>query len=359
MNNHDKVKVTVSGVSATMLFALQGRAHLSKEYRSLFYDAKAVELVEKIDYDFSTDDMPFVGVMHNLIRKGYLPQMYSVGALIAKQFDDKIKAYIAEHPRASVVNLGAGLDATFYRVDNGTIHWYDLDLPAAIDVRRQLLPEPERVTYIAKSLLDPGWCKDIEHTEDGVFVIAEAVFQFFDEPQMRQFFSMLADNFPGGEIAFTAMSRSDCFRGWFDMLPPEQLEAMRAVWMEAMKDWWEKVPADQKDKAVTALKTPTKPNGTEWSDLEAWWKQLSDEENAEAMRDLMSSSIAMPIPGDRVDMWPPKDANEFTKWDSRFIVIDQLSVSKNIPRGLLSADMQRFMDYFDERGGSNIFHLRV
>jgi len=130
--------------------------------------------------------------------------------------------------------------------------------------------------------------------------------------------------------------------------------------MEAMKEWWEKVPQDQKDKAITALNTPTKPRGKGWADIEAWWNQLSDEENAEAMRDLMSSFSPIPMPGDRVGNWPPKDANEFTKWDSRITVIDQLSVSKNIPRDLLSADMQRFMDYFDKSGGwMNIFHLRV
>ena len=161
MNDHDKVKVTLGGVSASMLFPLWGRAQVSKEYSSLFYDAKAVELVERIDYDLTTSDLPFVGMMLNIIRKGNLLPIFSLVALMAKQFDEKIKAYIAEHPRASVVNIGAGLDATFYRVDNGTIHWYDLDLPAAIDFRRQLLPEPDRVTSIAKSLLDPSWCKDI------------------------------------------------------------------------------------------------------------------------------------------------------------------------------------------------------
>ena len=352
MNDHDKVKVTLGGVSASMLFPLWGRAQVSKEYSSLFYDAKAVELVERIDYDLTTSDLPFVGMMLNIIRKGNLLPMFSLVALMAKQFDDKIKAYIAEHPHASVVNLGAGLDATFYRVDNGTIHWYDLDLPAAIDVRRQLLPEPDRVTYIARSLLDPSWCKDI-NTEDGVFIIAEAVFQFFDEAQMRQFFSMLADNFPGGEIAFTAPSRSDGFSGWMNMFPPEQRDAMRAAWMEAMKEWWEKAPQDQKDKAITALKTPTKPKGTEWADIEAWWNQHSDEEMAEAFMTAFS-----PIPSGG-DQWALEDANEITKWDNRITVIDQFPMSKNIPRESLSADMRRFMNYSDERGEWNIFHLRV
>ena len=138
--------------------------------------------------------------MFNISLKGNLPE-FGLFTLRAKQFDDKIRAYIAERPHASVINLAAGLDATFYRIDNGSIHWYDLDLPAVIDVRRQLLPEPDRVMYIAKSLLDPTWCKDITHTEDGVFMVAGGVFMWFEETQVKQFFSMLADNFPNGEIA--------------------------------------------------------------------------------------------------------------------------------------------------------------
>jgi O-methyltransferase involved in polyketide biosynthesis len=285
--------------------------------------------------------------------------MFGLIAPMVKLFDDKIKTYIAEHPHASVVNIGSGLDATFYRVDNGLIHWYDLDLPAGIDVRKQLLPEPDRVTYIAKSLLDSSWCKDIKHTEDGVFMIAEAVLQFFEESEMKQFFSMLADNFPDGEIVFTAPSRPDGgFRTWINMFPPEQRDAMRAAWAEALKDWWEKAPQDQKDKVtdmIAALKTPTKPKGKEWSDLEAWWNQLSDNEKEEAVRDLMTAFCG------RIGTWALEDANEIAKWDNRITVIDQPSLFKNIPRDSLSADMQRLMDYSEESGGlnMNVFHLRV
>ena len=189
-------------------------------------------------------------------------------------------------------------------------------------------------------------------------MVAGGVLQWFEEAQVKQFFSMLADNFPGGEIVFNAMSRSDDgFGAWMDMFPPEQRDAMRAAWMEALKDWWEKAPQDQKDEAITALKTPTKPKGTEWSDLEAWWNQLSDTEKAGALRDLMTAFSHIPSGG--VGMWTLEDANEITKWDNRITVIDRLSLFKNIPRDSLSADMRRLMDYFDESGGLNIFHLRV
>jgi O-methyltransferase involved in polyketide biosynthesis len=352
----DKVKVKLSGIPASMLFPLWGRAQLGKEYSSLFYDAKAVELVERIDFDLAASDMPFMGILSHVFRKGNLPPAFGLVAIMAKLFDDKINTFITEHPRASVVNIGSGLDATFYRVDNGLIHWYDLDLPAGIEVRKQLLPEPDRVTYIAKSLLDPSWCKDI-NTENGVFMMAQAVFQFFEESEMKQFFSMLADNFPGGEIVFTAMSRLDGgFREWMDMFPPEQRDAMRASLVEALKDWWEKAPQDQKNKvndAIATLKTPTKPKGAEWSDLEAWWTRLSDTEKEEALRDLMAAFWG------RVGMWALEDANEIAKWDNRITVIDQGSLLKNIPRDSLSADMRRVIDYSEQSRGFNVFHLRV
>jgi len=354
--NHDKVKVKLNGISASMLGCLMGRAQLSKEYSSLFYDAKAVELAEKIDYDFSTSDTPFRGIMFNISRKVNLPSFESP-VLRAKQFDDKIRAYIAEHPYALVISLAAGLDATFYRVDNGLIHWYDLDLPAVIEIRKQLLPEPDRVTYIAKSLLDPSWCEDIKHTEDGVFIMAGGVLPFFEESEIKQFFSMLADNFHGGEIIFDVPSRLDNdFGAWIGMFPPEQRDAMRTVWMEALKDWWEKAPQDQKDKVnemIATLKIPTKPNGKEWSDLEAWWNVLSDKEKEGALRDFMDASRRGFI------KWALEDAHEITKWDNRITVLDQFLLYRNIPRDSVSADVRRLMDYSDKSGIFNIIHLRV
>ena len=356
----DKVKVELGGVSASMLFPLWGRAQVSKEYSSLFYDEKAIELVERIDYDFSTSDIPFKDIivqqMYNISIEGGLT-LLSLFTLRAKQFDDKVKAYLTEHPRASVVNIGAGLDTTFYRVDNGTLHWYDLDLPAVIEVRKQVLPETDRVTYIEKSLFDPSWFEDVTYTEDGVFIIAGGVFGWFEESQVKQFFSMLADNFPGGEIVFDFRSRSDdSVDAWVDIVPPEQRDAMRAAWAEGLKDWWEKALQDQKDKLndmIAALKTPTKPKGKEWADIDAWWNQLSDTEKEGVMAGFMTFFRG------GVGRWTLEDASEFTKWDSRITVIDQLPMFKNIPRNSVSAEIRRVMDYSDERRGSSIIHLRV
>ena len=189
------MKIALNGLEETLLIPLWARAKISREYGSFFSDPKAVKLIKRIDYDFSKIDeaLRFEGILLNATR--------------AKQFDDKVKGYIAEHPRASVINLGAGLDTTFYRVDNGLIHWYDLDLPNVIGLRRQLLPEPDRTTYISKSLFDASWCKDVKNTENGVFMMSGGVLVYFKRSQVKQFFSSLADNFPGSEIVFGAGSK--------------------------------------------------------------------------------------------------------------------------------------------------------
>ena len=148
------MKIELKNVEETMLHPLWSRAKVSREYSSLFNDPKAVELVEKIDYDFSR-------LGDNLFQHLFM-------AARAKQFDDKIRSYITEHLRASIINLGAGLDTTFYRVDNGMIHWYDLDFPNVIAIREQLLPTTDRITYISKSIFDSSWCNDINDAESGV-----------------------------------------------------------------------------------------------------------------------------------------------------------------------------------------------
>jgi len=195
------MKIELKNIEETSLLPLWSRAKVSREYNNLFNDTKAIELVEKIDYDLSTFE-------ENLFQNLFM-------AARAKQFDDKIRSYIAGNPRASVINLGAGLDTTFYRVDNGLVQWYDLDLPNVIAIREKLLPTTDRVTYISKSIFDLSWCNDIMDVKNGVFIVACGVLAYFKDSQIKQLFLMLADNFPGGEIVFdTSTKLGNLFSNW-------------------------------------------------------------------------------------------------------------------------------------------------
>jgi O-methyltransferase involved in polyketide biosynthesis len=141
-------------------------------------------------------------------------------------------------------------------------------------------------------------------------MIAGGVFRFFEGSQVKQFFSMLADNFDGGEIVFNIRSRSpDGFGAGMNILSPEQRDVMRTALLDAIKEWWIKAPQGQKEKLndmIATLELPTKPKGKAWSDLEAWWNQLNEKETMEVMRGFRRS-----FRGD-VDAWEVKDAREIT-----------------------------------------------
>lgn len=188
------MSVELNLLEKTLVVPLWHRAQASKAHPELLNDVKAIELVNHLDYDFSIFEQRFT--VEDSFRS----------AARARQFDDKLRAYISTHPDASIMNLGAGLDTAFYRVDNGSIEWYDLDLPNVIALRKQLLPETHRVKYIAKSLFDMSWCADMDHTDNGIFILAKGILWFFEEAEIKRFFSSLADALPGAELICEACS---------------------------------------------------------------------------------------------------------------------------------------------------------
>lgn len=108
----EKIKPILNGAAETMLQSFYARAQYSKSKRHKFYDAKAVELVEKIDYDFT------VATNDSLMSYGVIAR-----TLV---FDELVKEFIDENPTCTVVNIACGLDTRFYRMDNGKITWYNL-----------------------------------------------------------------------------------------------------------------------------------------------------------------------------------------------------------------------------------------
>jgi O-methyltransferase involved in polyketide biosynthesis len=327
---------------------LYGRANVSKQHPSFFNDAKAVEVVESLDYDFS------------ILHKSVVDYFWYIYAARAVQFDKKVKVFIKEHTYASVINLGAGLDTAFYRVDNGTIRWYDIDLPELIEVRRQVIPETERATCIAKSFLDPTWCQNID-TRDGVFIVAGGLFHYYVEGEIRQFFSLLADHIPGCEIVFEAESKSSAEvdgnygaygAGWSDD-EPEKRNAIQAETIRALKNLWMVAPLFMREKLIGALTVMTKPKSAAWDDFEHWWNLLSATEKGKVMSDLVAGSHM-------TGKSPLENANEIMAWDAHVSVVDQFPLFRGIPRDpSMSLSVRQFMKYTDEKERIKIFHLRI
>jgi O-methyltransferase involved in polyketide biosynthesis len=187
------MKVNLGGVQETLLIPLWSRAKLAKENNSILVDLRAIDIVEKLQYDFSKIDKYFPYFLHvvNLVR--------------AKMLENIINEYLLNHPRATIINLGAGLDTTFCRVDNGVLNWYDIDLPDVMEIRKKLIPETDRSRYIEESIFEMEWIESIDGIRDGLLFISGGVLEYFDKNVVKKFFSDLADHFPESEIAFNAI----------------------------------------------------------------------------------------------------------------------------------------------------------
>ncbi|MFX1575207.1 MAG: class I SAM-dependent methyltransferase [Promethearchaeota archaeon] len=188
--------IAKGSIQETMIGPLWVRAMLSKKYPEVLEDPKAVDILRKIDIDFSE-------------LKEHLGRWRGIGLLArARNLDNAVKDYIKEYPQATVVNIGAGLDTTFHRIDNGSIKWYDLDLPDAIEFRKQLIPETSRSKYVPRSVFNFDWLNEVEYDQTkGIFFIAGGFIYYYKEEQISKLFITLANKFPGGGIAFDCVNK--------------------------------------------------------------------------------------------------------------------------------------------------------
>ena len=100
-------KVNIQGVPETMLQTLFARAAHSQKKGHRFYDGKAIEMVQQLDYDFSKAEKD-TAMSSGVIARTIL-------------LDRMVGDFIRNNPDAVVVNLACGLDTRVYRLDNGRI----------------------------------------------------------------------------------------------------------------------------------------------------------------------------------------------------------------------------------------------
>jgi O-methyltransferase involved in polyketide biosynthesis len=191
---NSKLEIQLGNIQATLLLPLWARARESRTRDPLLEDGMSVEIANRIDYDFST------------IEKRSTQLNHAIFVSRARTFDRAVGEFIRQHSRGTVVNIGAGLDTAFSRIDNGEITWYEVDLPDVIFLKKKLIPEGNRLKYLAGSFLEPGWFEKIESSTGPVFFLAGGVFIYYDEKTVRGFLIRLAERFPGGEILFDASS---------------------------------------------------------------------------------------------------------------------------------------------------------
>ncbi|MEM7306115.1 MAG: class I SAM-dependent methyltransferase [Planctomycetota bacterium] len=181
------VSIDLEGVPETMLWPLWNRAIESPRSDALIRDPWAVELVERLDYDFAAHfDKPSV--------------FHPIRSRVA---DDLIRAHHARYgSEAIVVALGEGLDAQRLRTEVPAEQWVSVDLPESIETRRKLVPGAESERLIPRSALDTAWMEAVPRPGPPPLVTALGLLMYFEEEDVRGLLRSIGESFPGAEIFF-------------------------------------------------------------------------------------------------------------------------------------------------------------
>ena len=182
-------KIKLSGVPETMLQTVYARAKESRG-RGAIHDAKAEEIIEKLDYNFSLADKDTA--MHS--------------GVIARTIvlDRMTKEWLASHPGAVVVNIACGLDTRCYRM-SGNAHWYNLDLPETMAVREKLLPESGTISQIAMSAME-DWGSEISEQNVQVLIVIEGLTMYLNAKNVQQIFAVISSRFSQATIFVETMN---------------------------------------------------------------------------------------------------------------------------------------------------------
>ena len=195
----------LEAVSETLFLPLYALALESRAARPILIDREAVQITEELNRTFATSDRR----LHRKLARGRFPRTaVTTVALRIRHFDQVVTTFLEREPEGIIVSLGCGLSTRRTRVDNGTMRWVGLDLPAVIQLRQRYFEDTERFRSIAKSVLEFDWMDRLpdEPGEHFLFV-AEGLFPYLPEDGLRDLVTELHRRFPGAELVAEFASR--------------------------------------------------------------------------------------------------------------------------------------------------------
>ena len=177
----------------SLFLTLYARALDSRRPHPILGDATADQIVRTTDHDYDN-----LRIETNLIL--------SV-ALRARKLDQVASAFLARHPDAVGLDLGAGLDTRFERLaPPATVDWYDVDFPAVAAARQRLIPEHANAHVIGADVRDPDWL-DAVPTGRPAIIVADGMMAFLSQDELVSLWNRLVSHFPSGEIVFNSYTR--------------------------------------------------------------------------------------------------------------------------------------------------------
>ncbi len=185
-------KIILTKEKETLLIPLFGKAKESGKDSPILIDRKAVEVIDQIDYDFSSLKIPEKTNIMMCLR--------------AKLIDNYVKGFLEKEVESVALHLGCGLDSRHNRIGNRCVDWYDVDFEEVIDIRKLFFTETEKYHLIGSSVTESDWLKEIPAGKKQYIVIAEGLFMYLKEDEIKTLLSNLKERIGSYTLIFDAFS---------------------------------------------------------------------------------------------------------------------------------------------------------
>ncbi len=183
-------KINLESEKETLLITLQAKALDSRSRKTILNDKKADKIIKMIDYDF--EKLNSFGNEIMVVR--------------AKQLDDWLEEFLAVNEKATVLNLGCGLDTRVSRLNiQSDVIWFDVDYPDVIELRKLFFAPKVGYKMLSSAVTEFQWLENIPRDRP-VMIIAEGLLEYLAEDEVKMLLNRLTSYFPHGRIAFDVMN---------------------------------------------------------------------------------------------------------------------------------------------------------
>ena len=127
---------------------------------------------------------------------GDIDQKQLLHATLTQLCDDQVNAFLKKNPDGWLINVGAGLDTRFYRVDNGLCRWIELDITENLLWRQKLFHNSERYHHYCGSVTDLSWLDELNIPEKAsVMLVCEHALLDIEQTQVASFVQAVGRHF--------------------------------------------------------------------------------------------------------------------------------------------------------------------
>ena len=153
-------------ISSTLFVPMRGRIYTAQNFPNILTDEMALKLIDKLPPE----------------NKPQSQYTYIASAVRSRNMDRYIDSFLKKNNDGIIVEIGCGLETTYFRHPDIKNTFYDMDLPEVIEYRKKIIPLGKYQKLIKGDIFKEEWIEQIKNEigNKPILIIAGGLFHYFE-----------------------------------------------------------------------------------------------------------------------------------------------------------------------------------